>query len=161
MKALVHDWLLRHCGGRWHAEKHTILIFISATVGCPLSFSLQTIDTLQIYFHLITSLNVGFSAPDIWTASNHCFEYNSWTRERRWFSLLWLTRHSTNWLDFSPTKFHSIHQPWKLQIMFTKYDVHKCIHKITLWYTTCISKVGKGKGHPITGHQGPTGGVEV
>jgi hypothetical protein len=22
-------------------------------------------------------------------------------------------------------------------------------------------KIGKGKGHPITGHEGPTGGVEV
>jgi hypothetical protein len=26
----------------------------------------------------------------------------------------------------------------------------------------CVSKTeGKGKGHPITGHEGPTGGVEV
>jgi hypothetical protein len=27
--------------------------------------------------------------------------------------------------------------------------------------TTVTLYIGKGKGHPITGHQGPTGGVEV
>jgi hypothetical protein len=31
------------------------------------------------------------------------------------------------------------------------------------WLSVCVVVVGgkKGKGHPITGHEGPTGGVDV
>ena len=81
-----------------------ILSRISATGRLTLSFSLQIIDFIQMYVHLIISLSACFSTPDGWTVSNQCFEYQSWRREQRWFSKLWFTRCSTNWLGCQPDK---------------------------------------------------------
>jgi hypothetical protein len=102
IKALVHEWLLRYWEGG--GDERKMLSRISATGGLSPSFSLQIIDFPQIYVYFITSVSVCFSAPDGWTASNQCFEYHSWRREQRWFSKLWFTRCSTNWLGCQSDK---------------------------------------------------------